>query len=73
VTEASEGEDALRPVAKEAPDLALLDLQMPRLDGYGVLKRLTLDAKTRLFPGIQTCRIFWARWPWAAWPLFLPA
>jgi putative two-component system response regulator len=53
VTEASDGEEALTSVAKNAPDVVLLDLQMPRLDGYGVLKRLKQDAKTRLIPVIM--------------------
>jgi len=35
VAEAVSGTDALAAIEKERPDLALLDLQMPELDGIG--------------------------------------
>ena len=38
--EARNGEEALDSVAKEFPDLMILDLQMPKMDGLQVLKRL---------------------------------
>ena len=34
--QASDGREALEAVSKERPDLAILDIQMPYLDGYGV-------------------------------------
>ena len=37
---ASNGQEALDLVAKEAPDLMLLDINMPVLDGFGVLEKL---------------------------------
>ena len=37
---ATDGEIALRLIEKEHPDLLLLDLMMPVLDGWGVLERL---------------------------------
>jgi DNA-binding NarL/FixJ family response regulator len=40
VGEAGSGPDALDVVAAEHPDVLLLDLEMPRLDGVGVLRRL---------------------------------
>lgn len=40
VVEACDGEEALQKVETESPDLVLLDIQMPKLDGYGVLERL---------------------------------
>lgn len=40
VTTAVDGEDALRKIAARRPDLVLLDLMMPVLDGYGVLEKL---------------------------------
>jgi DNA-binding NarL/FixJ family response regulator len=40
VGEASDGEEALEVVAATAPDVLLLDLRMPRLDGIGTLRGL---------------------------------
>jgi signal transduction histidine kinase/DNA-binding NarL/FixJ family response regulator len=40
VAEASDGEEALRVVARERPDIILLDMQMPRLGGLQVLEQL---------------------------------
>ena len=40
VGEASDGEQALERVAELKPDVLLLDIRMPRLDGIGVLERL---------------------------------
>jgi two-component system, sensor histidine kinase and response regulator len=36
-----DGQEALEALAKEVPDLIVLDLEMPRLDGYGAAKRIT--------------------------------
>ena len=40
IEEASDGIEALEMIAKEIPDLVILDLLMPNLDGIGVLERL---------------------------------
>lgn len=40
VTVASEGEEALQKAATENPDLVILDILMPRIDGREVLRRL---------------------------------
>jgi phosphoserine phosphatase RsbU/P len=47
---ALDGEAALRAVAKSAPDLLLLDIVMPGLDGYEVCRRLRADPATREIP-----------------------
>ncbi len=48
---AMNGEKALRlAAAKEPPDLILLDIMMPDLDGYEVCRRLKADAATRDIP-----------------------
>jgi two-component system, OmpR family, response regulator VicR len=40
---AHSGEDALRQIAQEVPDLMVLDVQMPGIDGYEVCRRLRGD------------------------------
>jgi DNA-binding response OmpR family regulator len=44
---AGDGEVALELIGHELPDLVLLDMQMPRLDGIGTLKRLRADARAK--------------------------
>ena len=43
---AANGEQALQAVAAEKPDLILLDLMMPVLDGFEVIRRLRADPAT---------------------------
>lgn len=40
VETAEDGVEALERIGEHRPDVVLLDLMMPRLDGYGVLERL---------------------------------
>jgi DNA-binding response OmpR family regulator len=40
VVSASDGEEGLARIKEENPDLIILDLLMPKLDGYGVCKTL---------------------------------
>lgn len=47
------GVDALKMVAQHAPDLILLDVMMPGLDGYEVTRRLKADEQTRTIPIIM--------------------
>jgi len=49
---ALDGESALRSIAASPPDLVLLDLMMPRLDGYEVCKRLREQPATHDLPVI---------------------
>lgn len=46
------GEQALLAAMNSPPDLILLDILMPDLDGYEVLRRLMADPKTREIPVI---------------------
>jgi two-component system cell cycle response regulator DivK len=50
VLEAEEGEQALRVMREVKPDLVMLDIQMPGLDGYEVLRRVMADEALRDIP-----------------------
>jgi CheY-like chemotaxis protein len=47
---AADGVDALAVIDRERPDVVLLDLMMPRLDGFGVLERLRAHPAHRTIP-----------------------
>ena len=49
---ARNGEEALQAVAKHQPALILLDVQMPKLDGYATCRRLKADPATEDIPVI---------------------
>ena len=49
---ARDGIEALQVIAERAPDIVLLDLEMPRMDGFDVLARLRADPATRDLPVI---------------------
>ena len=44
------GEDALNKARKESPDLIILDLMLPKLDGYKVCRLLKFDEKYKHIP-----------------------
>lgn len=50
---ALEGEEALKLVYDEYPDLILLDVMMPGMDGFEVSRRLKEDEKTRMIPVVM--------------------
>jgi putative two-component system response regulator len=50
VLEADSGQAALERVNETAPDLILLDVMMPGMDGYEVCRRLKQEDHTRLIP-----------------------
>ena len=50
--EAADGENALDKIADDPPDLIILDIEMPILDGYETLARLKSDCATRNIPVI---------------------
>jgi CheY-like chemotaxis protein len=45
VVEAIDGVEAVHLAREHSPDLVILDLQMPRLDGFGVLAEMRADPK----------------------------
>ena len=50
---ASSGEEALQALPAFAPDLVLLDIVMPGIDGYEVCRRIRADAATAYLPVIM--------------------
>ena len=52
VLEASDGGDGLRQARDEQPDVIVLDLQMPNVDGFTVLQELNADKRTSIIPVI---------------------
>ena len=52
IVAATNGEQGLAKAFEEKPDLILLDVMMPEMDGYEVCRRLQADVKTREIPVI---------------------
>ncbi len=53
VSTARDGEEALAKVAADSPDLILLDVMMPKVDGFEVCRRLKSDERTILVPVVM--------------------
>jgi len=53
VITASDGQEALTKAQKEKPDLIILDLMLPKLDGYKVCRMLKFDEKYKHIPIIM--------------------
>ncbi len=51
IIEASDGREALEKIRESLPDLVLLDIQMPQMDGYAVLQEIRSD------PGLKNLRV----------------
>ena len=50
VSEASDGVEALERIQGKSPDLVVLDIVMPRMNGYELCRRLKNDPKTKDVP-----------------------
>ena len=48
--EAADGEQALAAIGERRPSAVVLDLMLPKLDGFTVLERLQDDPETRSIP-----------------------
>jgi DNA-binding response OmpR family regulator len=53
VVRVADGEAALTAAARERPDLIILDVMMPGVDGFTVLARLKADPELRAIPVIM--------------------
>jgi len=53
VITATDGQEALNAARSEAPDLILLDVMLPKLDGYRVCRLLKFDQKFKSIPIIM--------------------
>ncbi len=53
VVTAFDGPEALKKVESDRPDLIVLDVMMPKMDGFEVLKRLQANPETREIPIIM--------------------
>ena len=52
VMAAADGQEALEAISQQRPDIVLLDLLMPRLDGFAVIEHLRQDPQYRQLPVI---------------------
>jgi CheY-like chemotaxis protein len=50
IAEAADGLEALRAARELRPDLIILDLNMPRMDGFGVIRELRRDPEFAAIP-----------------------
>jgi two-component system cell cycle response regulator DivK len=50
VREAKDGRECLAIAREQLPDLVVIDLSMPELDGWGVFDELKADQRTRAIP-----------------------
>jgi two-component system, cell cycle response regulator DivK len=50
VIEAENGEEALAAIAKQRPDLILMDVQLPIMDGYTATRRIKADPALQSIP-----------------------
>src|SRR5712692_3314789 len=50
---AEDGPTALKSIEAEPPDLVLLDVQMPHMDGYEVCRRIKAGPRGRLLPVVM--------------------
>jgi two-component system cell cycle response regulator DivK len=50
ITEAEDGQQALEAIAKQRPDLILMDIQLPIIDGYTATRKIKSDPALQSIP-----------------------
>ena len=60
VATARDGAEAIAAVAKDPPDLLVIDLALPKIDGQEVARRLKADPATRAVPILLMCASYLA-------------
>src|SRR5699024_1851965 len=53
VVEASDGEEAMHKLREERPDVVLLDVMMPKMDGWQVLRAIKADEEVAATPVVM--------------------
>jgi two-component system, cell cycle response regulator DivK len=61
ITEAENGEEALAAIAKQRPDLILMDIQLPIMDGYTATSRIKARSGAAIDPNYR-CHLLCAQW-----------
>jgi len=56
IAEVESGEEALTAIAKQRPDLILMDIQLPIMDGYTATSQMKADPALRSMPIIAVMR-----------------
>ena len=60
VLEAIDGADALGVAVAQHPDIVVMDLCMPRMDGWEAVGRLKTDPRTRTIPVVALTALGWS-------------
>ena len=55
----SDAETAIAQLEKDPPDLILLDILMPGMDGYEVCRRLSASPSTSTAASTRASKVFW--------------